>query len=97
MPGTAEGARKARQTITKRYGDDFYAKIGAKGGAASKTGGFAANKKLAREAGKKGGAISKRGPSKNHLPRVVLAHEDCLFCQDLLSKRRKTLLERFRR
>jgi len=30
MAGTKEGARKARDTNKKKYGDDFYAKIGAK-------------------------------------------------------------------
>ena len=39
---------------------DFYSKIGAKGGKLGTTGGFAANKELAREAGRKGGLKSKR-------------------------------------
>jgi general stress protein YciG len=41
----------------------FYAKIGAKGGRNSNTGGFAANPALARIAGAKGGRISRRGKS----------------------------------
>jgi hypothetical protein len=34
------------------------------GGKKGRTGGFAANRELARVAGAKGGAISRRGPSK---------------------------------
>lgn len=60
MPGTKEGAAKAAATNRKRYGKDFYAKIGAKGGKMSNTGGFAANRELARIAGAKGGRISRR-------------------------------------
>ena len=60
MPGTKAGARKAALTNKKRYGDDFYANIGAKGGKNSNTGGFAANRELARIAGAKGGRISRR-------------------------------------
>ncbi|MDD3481173.1 MAG: KGG domain-containing protein [Patescibacteria group bacterium] len=62
MSGTKGGGVKAADTNKKRYGKDFYKKIGAKGG--KKTGvkkGFAANPALAREAGKKGGKRSKRG------------------------------------
>ncbi len=63
MPGTAAGAKKAQLTIKKRYGSDFYANIGAKGGKVGTTGGFYANRDLAREAGRKGGRKSKRGPA----------------------------------
>lgn len=64
MAGTKEGARKAQATIAKKYGSDFYANIGRIGGRNGHTGGFAANPELAREAGRKGGLISKRGPAK---------------------------------
>jgi len=47
-------------TNKARYGADFYARIGAKGGKMGHTGGFAANKELARKAGAKGGRISRR-------------------------------------
>lgn len=60
MPGTKAGAAKAALTNKKRYGKDFYAKIGAKGGKMSNTGGFAANRELARIAGAKGGRKSRR-------------------------------------
>lgn len=60
MPGTKEGGMKAAATNRARHGKDFYAKIGAKGGQLGTTGGFAANRELAREAGRKGGMISRR-------------------------------------
>ena len=66
--GTREGALKAVQTIKEKYGKDFYSKIGKKGGANGRgefyTGGFASSTEFARECGRKGGKISKRGPAK---------------------------------
>ena len=64
MAGTKEGAAKARKTIYKRHGKDFYMRIGAMGGKLGHTGGFAANPELARIAGAKGGKKSKRGKAK---------------------------------
>ncbi len=52
--------KRAAITNKMRHGDDFYARIGALGGNLGHTGGFAANRELAREAGRKGGLISKR-------------------------------------
>ena len=46
-----------------KYGANFYAKIGAKGGRNGRTGGFYANRELARIAGAKGGRISRRRSS----------------------------------
>ncbi len=60
MAGTKDGGQAAAETNKKRYGSDFYAKIGAKGGKKGKTGGFFANRELARAAGAKGGRISRR-------------------------------------
>ena len=60
MAGTKEGGKKAAQTNKARHGKDFYASIGQKGGKNGHTGGFAANRELARIAGKKGGQISRR-------------------------------------
>jgi general stress protein YciG len=60
MAGTKAGGQAAAATNKKKYGSDFYAKIGAKGGALGKTGGFYANRELARKAGAKGGSISRR-------------------------------------
>ena len=65
MPGTVKGCKKAASTNKTRHGSDFYARIGAKGGKKSTTGGFAANRELAREAGRKGGKISRRGKAKS--------------------------------
>ena len=65
MAGTKEGGKKAAATNKEKYGSEFYANIGRKGGQNGHTGGFAANPELAKEAGRKGGAISKRGPAKN--------------------------------
>lgn len=61
MSGTKIGGKRAKATIYKKYGDDFYKNIGAIGGKNGNTGGFASNPELAREAGRKGGKISRRG------------------------------------
>lgn len=60
MPGSKIGGLKAAKTNRKRHGKDFYKKIGAKGGQISRGGGFAADPELAREAGRRGGLISRR-------------------------------------
>jgi general stress protein YciG len=60
MSGTKEGGLRAAQTNLDKYGKDFYANIGAMGGKAGTTGGFYANRELAKEAGRKGGLISRR-------------------------------------
>ena len=65
MSGTKAGGIKARETNYKEHGADFYKRIGRIGGRNGHTGGFAANHELARIAGAKGGAKSKRGPAKN--------------------------------
>lgn len=66
MAGTRKGGISAAKKNKKLHGDDFYARIGAKGG--RKRGvkkGFAANPKLASIAGADGGAKSKRGKKKD--------------------------------
>lgn len=65
MAGTKAGGKKAAATNKEKYGSEFYANIGRKGGQNGHTGGFAANPELAKVAGAKGGKISKRGPAKN--------------------------------
>ena len=64
MAGTIAGGQKAATTNKTKYGKDFYARIGQMGGKIGRTGGFYANRELAREAGRKGGRISRRGKSK---------------------------------
>ncbi len=60
MAGTVEGGRAAARKNKAKYGQDFYARIGAKGGRKGRTGGFYANRELARKAGAIGGSISRR-------------------------------------
>lgn len=60
MAGTKAGGIAAAATNKQKYGADFYGKIGAKGGRLGRTGGFFANRELARIAGAKGGRISRR-------------------------------------
>lgn len=59
MAGTKAGGLKAAKKNLARD-PQFYAKIGAKGGKNGRTGGFAANRELAKIAGAKGGRISRR-------------------------------------
>lgn len=69
MSGTKLGGQRAAATNKKKYGDDFYAKVGAIGGKNGTTGGFAYSKANGLdwhiEAGRKGGTISKRVPRVN--------------------------------
>ena len=60
MSGTLSGGKAAASTNKKKYGKDWYAKIGAIGGKNGRTGGFFANRELARRAGSIGGRKSKR-------------------------------------
>lgn len=60
MAGTKAGGKAAAATNKARYGTDFYARIGGEGGKKGRTGGFFANRELARAAGAKGGRISRR-------------------------------------
>lgn len=60
MAGTPQGGKMAAKTNKAKHGPDFYARIGAMGGKKGRTGGFFANRDLAREAGRKGGRISRR-------------------------------------
>ena len=63
MAGTKAGGRAAAETNKKKYGADFYARIGASGGRQGHTGGFAAGPEgheRARKYGAIGGKISRR-------------------------------------
>lgn len=64
MAGTVKGGITAAKKNKARHGKDFYARIGAKGGKMSHTGGFAANRELARKAGALGGSVSRRSSAK---------------------------------
>ena len=63
MAGSIEGGKRAAATNKTKYGENFYKKIGAEGGKRGTTGGFYANRDLARTAGAKGGRISRRTKS----------------------------------
>lgn len=74
MVGTAIGGRKTAKVNRKKYGKDFYKRIGALGGRHSTNGGFASDKvgkdgltgrQRASIAGKKGGENSSRAGVKN--------------------------------
>ena len=73
MAGTLEGGKKAAETNKKKYGKDFYAIIGKKGGKNGHEGGFASvnpgkdgltGPERAKKWGAIGGKISKRGRNK---------------------------------
>lgn len=66
MSGTKAGGLKAAATNIEKYGDDFYKRIGQKGGRNGHTGGFASNPALAKIAGRKGGSKSRRGPAEKN-------------------------------
>lgn len=61
MAGTQAGGKLAAMKNLKND-PDFYRRIGAIGGRNGNTGGFAADRELARRAGAKGGRISRRRP-----------------------------------
>ena len=68
MAGSKAGGQKAAKTNKALYGKDYYAKIGKIGGQLGHTGGFWADRELARRAGSLGGKISKRGKAKHEDP-----------------------------
>lgn len=60
MAGTKTGGRKAAANIKRKFGDDFYARIGAKGGAAKNSSkGWGTRREFAAEDGAKGGRNGK--------------------------------------
>ena len=65
MAGNKIGGQKAAKTNKKLYGEDFFRRIGAKGGRNGHTGGFASNRELARRVGAIGGSRSRRTGIKN--------------------------------
>lgn len=74
MSGTKAGGIKAKKTNLERHGEDFYARIGKKGGQNGHTGGFKTNLvgkngmtgfERARYYGRIGGMKSRRTGVKN--------------------------------
>lgn len=64
MAGNTAGGKAAAITNKAKYGEDFYGRIGRKGGMNGKTGGFYANRELASICGQVGGTISRRNGHK---------------------------------
>lgn len=60
MAATREGGLKTARTIKRRYGTDYYVRIGAIGGKLGRTGGFYGNRQLATAAGRIGGMSGSR-------------------------------------
>ena len=80
MAGTKAGGQKAAKTNKELHGEDFYRRIGQKGGHLSRTGGFASyvvgedgltGRERAVLAGAIGGHLSKRGPAKKNLEEEI--------------------------
>ena len=80
MSGTKIGGLRAKQTNLEKHGEDFYQRIGAKGGRNGTTGGFASNKvgedgltgrQRAVLAGAIGGHTSRRGPARIDLEEEI--------------------------
>lgn len=69
MAGTKEGGAKAAATVKSKHGEDFYARIGAKGGVNGHTGGFAAGE-AGRQRAIKYGAV---GGRKSRRPKAEIA------------------------
>lgn len=66
MAGSKSGGKRAAQTNKERHGEDFYQRIGKLSNASwekngRKPRGFAANRELARSAGRQGGLKSRKG------------------------------------
>lgn len=67
MSGSRLGGLKAAETNKQKYGREFYQNIGRKGGKACVPKGFALmDIEKIKNAGRKGGTISKRGKAKNN-------------------------------
>lgn len=67
MPGNRIGGMKTAKIIREKYGDDFYANIGFRGGRISRGGGFTGDPERARAAGRKGGRARAKNIHKKKL------------------------------
>ena len=72
MAGNRAGGLRSAETNKRLYGEDFYKKIGKAGGEKSQGGGFAANREIARLAGRVGGMTSR----KNSIPITAVEIEE---------------------
>ena len=72
MSGTRSGGRAAAATNKAKFGEDWYCKLGRKGGSVSRptTRMFHVDRNLARRAGAAGGRISRRGKAKSSVART---------------------------
>ena len=61
MSGNRIGGLKAKKTIKKNFGENFYKRIGRTGGLKSRNGGFAHDHEMARRAGMVSGELSRKG------------------------------------
>lgn len=75
MAGNKAGGIKSKETNLQRHGADFYKRIGAIGGRKGHTGGFASNPELAREAGRKGGKISRKNGKSKKIKVMIAPYE----------------------
>ena len=65
MSGTVAGGMKAREVFYEKYGRDYFKNIGKRGGeVCNPYKGFGSSPERAKEAGRIGGKLSKRGPAK---------------------------------
>lgn len=60
MGGTKVGGKKAAQSNIERYGKDYYARLGSKGGKVGRSGGFYGQPEIARAMGAVGGLLSRK-------------------------------------
>ena len=92
MAGTKLGGMKAAATNKLRRGEDFYKKIGRKGGQNGHTGGFHNNPALARLAGAKGGRTSRKNSA--YIKKLTENHDKIkvLYEQKLISVREMAVI-----
>lgn len=77
MKSTEERKTSVRDTLVERYGEDYWRRIGKKGGQVCCEKGFALNHELAVRAGRIGGRMSSRsgvknGEGKEHIVRDIV-------------------------
>ncbi len=84
MAGTRTGGLKCAAKNKELYGSDYYKRIGKIGGAKGHTGGFWADRELARTAGAKGGRKSRRGPSR---PEVIYPDKTTVESIEVVTKK----------